>query len=400
MLPRDLRGETGYTRQMTDDRDTADAGLGGSGARADGSRREHDRQFAPGSMLQMSEQMATSDPGAVGFGARSNGSRLAVASKSALSILTEELVQCARCELDRNSVPSCIGLLEKAATKDLVLLGLCDGRLEVRPVDNPSARQLVLQHPEPSGHPLGTVPAVRKAKVRAVAVSRVDPTHVATAMRGRIHLWTFDGTLQAVAGEIKTGQPQELVTTLDWHSLDAQLLAAADSASGLKVIDRRTVGGEPFTGSSVISREMAHSGAPIRAVRWLEKHEHILSTVGDDGVLRLWDTRNLRSGEIDVTPAHIGPATALGVSPGFFATGGGDGSIRLWVQFEEHGAIGVAQQRLSSTSLLGTSTFRSCGPAATHVRVRLAKLQPFSQVHSTGIPTCRLVLAQMTQWNR
>mmetsp|Transcript_4297 Transcript_4297/g.12971 ORF Transcript_4297/g.12971 Transcript_4297/m.12971 type:complete len:338 (+) Transcript_4297:42-1055(+) len=295
---------------------------------------------------------------AISIADRSDGQRFAITSAESLTILDADLNVVAQAGL--NSVPSGVSYLEKDGDKDLLLLGATGARVEVRPARSPALLVTVLQHPSalrefnvaaaPGRWPLST-------RVRVVTASRKMHGLVTTTVNRQLYVWQLDGLPGSVTQEATAvySFSREPIISVDWHPSEPMQLAVADAASAVHMVDLRAAKNNGSSENGVSSVEMAHSGACVRKVCWLPSSPTSFASVGDDGVIRMWDCRKMSP--IQETRAHTGPATCVHAGTDFVVSGGADGVIKLWGL-----TLDQSEPRVSSQKLMSIDMYPSGGP--------------------------------------
>ncbi|XP_049956353.1 glutamate-rich WD repeat-containing protein 1 [Schistocerca serialis cubense] len=118
------------------------------------------------------------------------------------------------------------------------------------------------------------------------------------------------------------------VEDLQWSPNEPNVLASCSVDKSLRIWDTRSSPQE----ANKLTVENAHE-SDVNVISW-NKHEPLIVSGGDDGILHIWDLRMFKEGSALATfKHHTEPVTTVEWNPvdsTVFASGGADNQIALW----------------------------------------------------------------------
>ncbi|KAK6617142.1 hypothetical protein RUM43_014744 [Polyplax serrata] len=142
-----------------------------------------------------------------------------------------------------------------------------------------------------------------------------------------IHLWNVHESGWKVDQRPLIGHTDS-VEDLQWSPNERHVLCSASVDKTMRIWDTRATGRK----ACMVTVEKAHE-SDVNVIHWNRNDPFIVSG-GDDGVIHVWDLRQLKTGKSVATfKHHTAPVTTVEWHPTestIFATGGEDNQIALW----------------------------------------------------------------------
>jgi len=167
-----------------------------------------------------------------------------------------------------------------------------------------------------------------RAEGYALDWSPTKPGNLLTGDNSKnIHHWSPNGTDWNVNQSSYTGH-QAAVEDIQWSPTEASVFASCSTDKSIRIWDIRA---KPNS-ACMIAVENAHS-LDVNGISWNRKEPFIVSG-GDDGVVKVWDLRQIQSKEcVAHFKHHSGPITSVEWCPqdsSVFAASGEDNQVTQW----------------------------------------------------------------------
>jgi len=158
-----------------------------------------------------------------------------------------------------------------------------------------------------------------------------SPTRAGYMLTGdctrHIHLWTPRESDWTVS-QTTYSQHTDSVEDLQWSPNEEHVFASCSVDKSIRIWDDRA----PVHKACMIAVPDAHE-SDVNVIHW-NRNEPFIASGGDDGVVKIWDLRQIQSGQhAALFKHHTGPITSIEWHPtdsSVFAASGEDNQISLW----------------------------------------------------------------------
>eukprot|EP00002_Diphylleia_rotans_P028952 TRINITY_DN5857_c0_g2_i4.p1 TRINITY_DN5857_c0_g2~~TRINITY_DN5857_c0_g2_i4.p1 ORF type:complete len:624 (-),score=116.89 TRINITY_DN5857_c0_g2_i4:148-2019(-) len=142
------------------------------------------------------------------------------------------------------------------------------------------------------------------------------------------HLWEIENKSEPFHSDQAS---HTLLTSFDWSPHSVNMMSIAGAAKSVKIFDTRQLSSNSKRGN-VWKVSNAHNDV-IRCVKWNPLIPHWLASAGDDGLIKVWDTRMNRTSASITLQGHQNAVNSISWCPircEILISGGSDHSARLW----------------------------------------------------------------------
>ncbi|XP_065830480.1 glutamate-rich WD repeat-containing protein 1-like isoform X2 [Oscarella lobularis] len=207
---------------------------------------------------------------------------------------------------------------------------IVDVGVQLTAVDHPAAQAQPKKPPKHSVEPLFTFPG-HQTEGFAMDWSRMVPGRLATGdCNGNIHVWNpRDGGDGSWHVDQRSYSGHALsVEDIQWSPNEATVFASCSVDKTIRVWDVRA----PPSKACMLTQSAAHD-ADVNVISW-NRYEPMIISGGDDGVVKIWDLRQFKTGKTAaVFKHHTAPITSVEWHPTdatVFGAAGEDNQISLW----------------------------------------------------------------------
>ena len=121
---------------------------------------------------------------------------------------------------------------------------------------------------------------------------------------------------------------------LEWSPKRPGILLTGSDDTTVRLWDISAINAksEPGTQVKAVATFRGHTRT-VEDVDWHAKDENMFGSVGDDKIIRIWDSRKSEAALHSVEKAHEGDINSISFNPEkefLFATGSADKTIKLW----------------------------------------------------------------------